>query len=160
MSFVVSVSMSVSVSVSMSCGVVWNQPLIPPTPSLPRIGQGFSTGMTPEAKETVEKYGILYKGPMETPKGSGVKSINVTARKVWSVRCLWRWWSMLLMMVLDLGSPIISRISLAYAAYPATTPPTHAHTHTTQTFANKRVFQSLPGVDTIFSRAKIPIDLV
>jgi isocitrate dehydrogenase len=49
---------------------------------------------------------------METPKGSGVKSINVTARKVWS------------------------------------------------TFANKRVFRSLPGVDTIFAQAKIPIDLV
>jgi isocitrate dehydrogenase len=40
---------------------------------------------TPQAKETVERLGILYKGPMETPKGSGVKSINVTARKVWSV---------------------------------------------------------------------------
>jgi isocitrate dehydrogenase len=43
---------------------------------------GFSTGMTPEAKETVERLGILFKGPLETPKGKGVKSINVTARKV------------------------------------------------------------------------------
>jgi isocitrate/isopropylmalate dehydrogenase len=43
--------------------------------------------------------------------GSGVKSINVTARKVWN------------------------------------------------TYANKRVFQSMPGVNTIFSRAKIPIDI-
>jgi isocitrate dehydrogenase len=49
---------------------------------------------------------------METPKGSGVKSINVTARKVWS------------------------------------------------TFANKRVFKSLPGVETVFSQAGINIDLV
>lgn len=40
-----------------------------------------------------------------------MKSINVTARKVWS------------------------------------------------TFANKRVFQTLPGVETVFSMANIPIDL-
>ncbi|KAJ3255809.1 hypothetical protein HK103_006067 [Boothiomyces macroporosus] len=73
--------------------------------------KGYSTGMTPEAKETVESTRILFKGPMETPKGSGVKSINVTARKVWS------------------------------------------------TFANKRVFQTLPGVETVFSMANIPIDL-
>lgn len=73
--------------------------------------KGFSTGMTPEAKQLVESIGILFKGPMETPKGGGVKSINVTARKVWN------------------------------------------------TYANKRAFKTLPGVDTIFSRAGIPIDL-
>lgn len=72
---------------------------------------GNSTGMTKEAKDTIESTGILFKGPMETPKGSGVKSINVTARKVWS------------------------------------------------TFANKRVFQTLPGVETVFSKAGINIDL-
>jgi isocitrate dehydrogenase len=71
--------------------------------------KGFSTGMTPEAQQTIERLGILFKGPMETPKGKGVKSINVTARKVWN------------------------------------------------TFANKRVFQSLHGVDTVFSKAGIPI---
>ncbi|KAI8899366.1 hypothetical protein BC833DRAFT_585939 [Globomyces pollinis-pini] len=73
--------------------------------------KGFSTGMTPEAKETVESTRILLKGPMETPKGLGVKSINVTSRKVWS------------------------------------------------TFANKRVFRTLPGVETVFSKAGINIDL-
>ncbi len=73
--------------------------------------KGFSTGMTPEAKSTIETLGILFKGPMETPKGKGVKSINVTARKVWN------------------------------------------------TYANKRVFRSLNGVDTVFSRAGIPIDI-
>src|SRR5271154_3933469 len=72
---------------------------------------GHSTGMTPAAKATIENLGILFKGPMETPKGKGVKSINVTARKVWN------------------------------------------------TYANKRVFQSLHGVDTVFSRAGIPIDI-
>ena len=72
---------------------------------------GFSTGMTAEAKASIERNGILFKGPMETPKGSGVKSINVTARKTWS------------------------------------------------TYANKRVFRTLNGVDTVFSRANIPINL-
>src|SRR5688572_3832609 len=73
--------------------------------------KGFSNGMTPEAQETIENHGILFKGPMETPKGKGVKSINVTARKTWN------------------------------------------------TYANKRVFQSLHGVETVFSRAGIPIDI-
>ncbi|MFN4081230.1 MAG: NADP-dependent isocitrate dehydrogenase [Saprospiraceae bacterium] len=73
--------------------------------------QGYNTGMTPEAQETIENLGILFKGPMETPKGKGVKSINVTARKTWN------------------------------------------------TYANKRVFQTLHGVDTVFSKAGIPIDI-
>jgi isocitrate dehydrogenase len=72
---------------------------------------GHPTGMTPQAKETIEKLGILFKGPMETPKGKGVKSINVTARKTWN------------------------------------------------TYANKRTFQTLHGVDTVFSKAGIPIDV-
>jgi isocitrate dehydrogenase len=73
--------------------------------------KGFNNGMTPEAKQTIETLGLLFKGPMETPKGKGVKSINVTARKTWN------------------------------------------------TFANKRAFQSLHGVDTVFSKAGIPIDI-
>jgi isocitrate dehydrogenase len=73
--------------------------------------KGFSTGMTDEAKDSIEALGVLFKGPMETPKGKGVKSINVTARKTWN------------------------------------------------TFANKRTFQTLHGVDTVFSKAGIPIDV-
>ena len=73
--------------------------------------KGFNNGMTPEAKETIERLGVLFKGPMETPKGKGVKSINVTARKTWN------------------------------------------------TYANKRTFLSLHGVDTVFSKAGIPIDI-
>jgi isocitrate dehydrogenase len=69
--------------------------------------KGFSNGMTPEAQATIEELGILFKGPMETPKGKG----NVTARKTWN------------------------------------------------TYANKRTFQTLHGVDTVFSKAGIPIDL-
>src|SRR5438309_5968777 len=73
--------------------------------------KGFSNGMTPDAQRTIEELGILFKGPMETPKGKGVKSVNVTARKTWN------------------------------------------------TYANKRVFQTLHGVDTVFSKASIPIDI-
>jgi isocitrate dehydrogenase len=73
--------------------------------------KGHSNGMTPEAQQTIEELGILFKGPMETPKGKGVKSVNVTARKTWN------------------------------------------------TYANKRVFQTLHGVDTVFSKAGIPIDV-
>ena len=74
-------------------------------------GQGYTTGMTDEAKKSVESTGILFKGPMETPKGGGVKSINVTARKTWN------------------------------------------------THSNIRKFQTIKGVDTVFSKAGIPINL-
>lgn len=73
--------------------------------------KGFNNGMTPEAKQAIESLGLLFKGPMETPKGKGVKSVNVTARKTWN------------------------------------------------TYANKRVFQTLHGVDTVFSKAGIMIDI-
>ncbi|MBO6517778.1 MAG: isocitrate dehydrogenase [Bacteroidia bacterium] len=73
--------------------------------------QGYGNGMTPEAMKSIERNGILFKGPMETPKGKGVKSINVTARKVWS------------------------------------------------TYANRRHFRSIEGVDTVYSKAGIPIDI-
>ncbi|HEY6976375.1 MAG TPA: isocitrate/isopropylmalate family dehydrogenase [Chitinophagaceae bacterium] len=73
--------------------------------------KGYSNGMTPGAQRTIETLGILFKGPMETPKGKGVKSVNVTARKTWN------------------------------------------------TYANKRVFQTLKGVDTVFSKAGIPVDI-
>ncbi len=73
--------------------------------------KGFSNGMTPDAQSKIEELGVLFKGPMETPKGKGVKSVNVTARKTWN------------------------------------------------TYANNRVFQTLHGVDTVFSKAGIPIDI-
>lgn len=73
--------------------------------------RGLMSGMTAEARETVERLGVLLKGPLETPKGTGAKSVNVTARKLWS------------------------------------------------TYANKRVFRTLPGVDTLWSKAGIPIDI-
>ena len=36
--------------------------------------KGFSNGMTPQAQQTIEELGILFKGPMETPKGKGVST--------------------------------------------------------------------------------------
>jgi isocitrate dehydrogenase len=68
--------------------------------------KGYSNGMTPDAQRSIETLGILFKGPMETPKGKGVKSVNVTARKTWN------------------------------------------------TYANKRTFQTLHGVDTVFSKGR------
>ena len=74
------------------------------------FARGNTKGMTDEAIKTVEDCGILFKGPMETPKGGGGKSINVTARKLWNA------------------------------------------------FANFRVFKTLPGVETVYSKAGIQLD--
>jgi len=38
--------------------------------------KGFNNGMTPEAKQAIESLGLLFKGPMETPKGKGVKALT------------------------------------------------------------------------------------
>ncbi|MCA9556083.1 MAG: hypothetical protein KC933_39020, partial [Myxococcales bacterium] len=75
------------------------------------FSRGISAGMTEEARATVERCGILFKGPMATPKGKGVKSINVTARKLWS------------------------------------------------TYANKRVFRTLKGVESPVGRRRGPINI-
>jgi isocitrate dehydrogenase len=72
--------------------------------------KGNSKGITDEAVRTVEDCGVVFKGPMETPKGGGGKSINVTLRKLFS------------------------------------------------TYANFRVFKTLPGVQTVFSKAGINLD--
>ncbi|MFO0962096.1 MAG: isocitrate/isopropylmalate family dehydrogenase [Phycisphaerales bacterium] len=48
------------------------------------FAKGNSRGISDSAVRTVEELGVLFKGPMETPKGGGGKSINVTARKMWS----------------------------------------------------------------------------
>lgn len=75
------------------------------------FAKGNTRGMTDDAIRTVEDCGILFKGPMGTPKGGGGKSINVTARKLWNA------------------------------------------------FANYRVFKTLPGVQTVYSKAGLAIDM-
>ena len=52
--------------------------------------KGNTRGMTDEAIRKVEDFGILFKGPMGTPKGTGGKSINVTARKLWNAHSNFR----------------------------------------------------------------------
>jgi isocitrate dehydrogenase len=46
--------------------------------------KGETRGITDSAIRTVEDCGVLFKGPMETPKGGGGKSINVSLRKMFS----------------------------------------------------------------------------
>ena len=43
--------------------------------------QGHSSGIEPEAWQTLRDTGVLLKGPITTPQGGGVKSLNVTIRK-------------------------------------------------------------------------------
>ena len=52
--------------------------------------RGNTRGMTDEAIRVVEDLGVLFKGPMATPSGGGGKSINVTARKMWSAYANYR----------------------------------------------------------------------
>lgn len=43
--------------------------------------QGHSSGIPPEAWETIRKNKVLLKAPITTPQGGGYKSLNVTLRK-------------------------------------------------------------------------------
>ena len=43
--------------------------------------QGHSSGIRPEAWQTLRDTGVLLKSPITTPQGGGVKSLNVTIRK-------------------------------------------------------------------------------
>lgn len=42
---------------------------------------GQSSGIAPEAWDTISKHRVLLKGPITTPQGKGYKSLNVTMRK-------------------------------------------------------------------------------
>jgi len=86
--------------------------LVPVEMGLSVWERGVSAGITDEARATIEELGILLKGPMATPKGRGVKSINVTARKTWN------------------------------------------------TFANKRIFRTLPGIPRRRGQPEIDITLI
>ena len=43
--------------------------------------QGHTSGISPEAWDTLRKNRVLLKGPITTPQGGGYKSLNVTLRK-------------------------------------------------------------------------------
>ncbi|MCL4742040.1 MAG: NADP-dependent isocitrate dehydrogenase [Phycisphaerales bacterium] len=93
-----------------AAGVVRHVEFVPVEMGRAVFERGDSRGVTDEALAAVEDCGIVFKGPMETPKGGGGKSINVTLRKL-------------------------------YCAY-----------------ANIRHFRALPGVETVFSRAGVPVN--
>lgn len=43
--------------------------------------QGYTSGIKPEAWESLRRTGLFLKAPITTPQGGGVKSLNVTIRK-------------------------------------------------------------------------------
>jgi isocitrate dehydrogenase len=102
--------MNATLDLFKEAGVTEHLEFVPVEMGASVFASGNSRGMTDEAIKRVEDCGVLFKGPMETPKGGGGKSINVTARKLWNA------------------------------------------------FANLREFRSLPGVETVYSRAGVPVD--
>ena len=73
-----------------AAGVTRHLEFVPAEMGASVFAAGNTRGMTDAAVRTVEECGILFKGPMETPKGGGGKSINVTARKMWSAYANYR----------------------------------------------------------------------
>ncbi len=102
--------MDATLELFKAAGVCDHTEFVPVEMGAAVFARGIGRGMTDEAIRTVEDCGVLFKGPMETPKGGGGKSINVTARKLWNA------------------------------------------------YANLRVFKTLPGVETVYSRAGITVD--
>ncbi len=47
----------------------------------PVFERGHSAGIEPGAWESLRRTGVLFKGPVSTPQGTGFKSLNVTVRK-------------------------------------------------------------------------------
>ncbi|MGD9690992.1 MAG: isocitrate/isopropylmalate family dehydrogenase [Phycisphaerales bacterium] len=76
--------MSATLELFKAAGVMDHCEFVPVEMGRRVFEQGISRGMTDTAIRTVEDTGVLFKGPLETPKGSGGKSINVTARKIWN----------------------------------------------------------------------------
>jgi isocitrate dehydrogenase len=102
--------MAATMDLFRAAGVAERVEFVPVEMGRALFERGNSRGMSDEAVRTVEECGLLFKGPMETPKGGGGKSINVTARKMWNA------------------------------------------------FANLRHFVTLPGVQTLYSKAGIPLN--
>lgn len=102
--------MAATLELFRAAGVMDHVEFVPVEMGRAVFERGNTRGMTDEAIRLTEECGILFKGPMETPKGTGGKSINVTARKIWNA------------------------------------------------FANLRHFQTLPGVQTVYSQAGIPVN--
>jgi isocitrate dehydrogenase len=76
--------MDATLAIFRAAGVMQHLEFVPVEMGKAVFEKGDTRGMTNAAVRTVEECGILFKGPMETPKGGGGKSINVTARKIWN----------------------------------------------------------------------------
>jgi isocitrate dehydrogenase len=76
--------MNATLSLFRAAGVMDHVEFVPVEMGRSVFDKGDTRGMTDAAIRTVESCGLLFKGPMETPKGGGGKSINVTARKIWN----------------------------------------------------------------------------
>ncbi|QOJ01854.1 MAG: isocitrate dehydrogenase [Phycisphaeraceae bacterium] len=103
--------MAATLELFAAAGVTRTAEFVPVEMGAGEFAKGNTRGMSDACVRTVEDCGLLFKGPMETPKGGGGKSINVTARKLWNA------------------------------------------------YANYRVFKTLPGVETVYSKAGISIDM-
>lgn len=75
--------MDAALSLFRRAGVLDHLEFVPVEMGKGVFDRGDTRGMTDEAIRVTEACGLLLKGPMETPKGGGGKSINVTARKIW-----------------------------------------------------------------------------
>ncbi len=76
--------MDATLALFRAAGVMDHLDFVPVEMGTAVFDKGDTRGMTDAAVKTVEECGILFKGPMSTPKGGGGKSINVTARKIWN----------------------------------------------------------------------------
>ncbi|MCU0689008.1 MAG: isocitrate/isopropylmalate family dehydrogenase [Phycisphaerales bacterium] len=76
--------MDATLELFRAAGVMNHLHFVPVEMGASVFGKGNSKGMTDEAIKTVEDVGLVFKGPMETPKGGGGKSINVTLRKMFN----------------------------------------------------------------------------
>src|ERR1043165_3490287 len=82
--------MEATLDLFKAAGVMNHAEFVPVQMGKAVFDQGNGRGMTDEAIRVTEECGILFKGPMETPKGGGGKSINVTARKLWNAYANYR----------------------------------------------------------------------
>ncbi len=76
--------MDASLALFRAAGVMDHVDFVPVEMGKGVFDTGETRGMTDAAVRAVEDAGVLFKGPMETPKGGGGKSINVTLRKLFS----------------------------------------------------------------------------
>jgi isocitrate dehydrogenase len=76
--------MDATLEVFRAAGVMQHLDFVPVEMGKSVFDKGNTKGMSDDAIKIVEDVGLVFKGPMETPKGGGGKSINVTLRKMFN----------------------------------------------------------------------------